>query len=189
MKKMKILLFSSYVTVLFLAGCATERFEAAEQICFPLSDKAYVMEATEDVLARMNFSIEKADLKQGLIRTRPLRAAQSFEFWRRDNTGQFNTAEANLHTIRRTAELRLSESESQTCVVCDAQVQRMSLPPREVASVTQLPKMFTKSKSSMQRLRLQPEQEREMTWINLGNDIRLETKILNQIQKKLKTTN
>ena len=185
MNKAKLSLLLSYAAVVFLAGCGSQPFEAKEQICISAADKADVMGTAEDVLARMHFVVEKADTEQGVIRTKPLRAAQSFEIWRNDNVGQFNKTEANLHTIRRTAELAVAEQNGQVCINCDVQVQRMGLPEQEISSETQVPGMFTMSKSSVQKLELREEQKGEMVWIDLGRDNRLETEILKRIEKKL----
>ena len=185
MNKAKLSLLLGYVAVIFLMGCEPEPFEAKEQICIPTAQKTYVMETAEDVLARMHFVIEKADIEQGIIRTKPLRAAQSFEVWRNDNIGQFNATEANLHTIRRTAQLDINEKDGRICVICNVQVQRMSLPEQEVSGMAQAPAMFTRSKSSLQKLELREEQKEKMVWIDLGRDIRLETEILKRIEKKL----
>ena len=185
MNKMRLLSLLAFSALTLLAGCSTEPFQAKEQICVPGSDKSFAMETAENVLSTMNFVIVKSDIEQGIIQTHPLRAAQSFEFWRKDNIGQFNTAEANLHTIRRTAQLTASENNQQVCIICNVQIQRMSLPEEDLTSQTQTPAMFTKSKSSLQRLELNPEQKANMTWIDLGRDIRLETEILKRIEKKL----
>jgi protease II len=105
---------------LMLTGCAQPQHqEVVEQICLPDTQKLQAMQMAEDVLDRMNFTIAKADTEQGLIRTKPLPAAQSFEFWRSDNVGSFNSTEANLHSIRRTAELDISQEGTQSIQVLE----------------------------------------------------------------------
>jgi len=92
------------------SGCAKQQqYEPVERIYVPDIDKAEAMQIAEDVLVKMHFTIEKADYESGIIRTRPLPGAQFFEFWRSDNVGAFNTAEANLHSIRRIVELHISQ--------------------------------------------------------------------------------
>ena len=185
MNEIRILLLLALSALTFFTGCSTGPFQAKEQICAPGYDKSYALETAENVLSKMNFTIAKSDIEQGIIQSHPLRAAQSFEFWRKDNIGQFNTAEANLHTIRRTAQLTASEKGQQICMVCNVRVQRMSLPEKPIISQSQTSAMFTKSGASQQRLKLNPEQKENMTWIDLGRDIRLETEILKRIEKKL----
>jgi len=146
---------------------------------------ADLMEVAEDVLANMYFTIEKADAQSGLIRTRPLPGAQFFEFWRSDNVGADNTLAANLHTIRRTVTLDISQQNEQLCIGCNVQVQRLSLPERQVSSSARVYGMFSQSSQSLQRLKLNPEQKNEMAWIDLGRDSRLEAEILKRIETGL----
>lgn len=175
------------VCAIMLTGCAQPQHkEVVEQICLPDTQKPKAMQMAENVLDRINFTITKADIEQGLIRTRPLPAAQSFEFWRSDNVGSFNSTEANLHSIRRIVQLHISPQGGQLCISCDVMVQRLSLPEREVTSSGRSYAMFTKSKQSIQVLQLHPEQKEDMAWVDLGRDKQLATNILKQIEKQLK---
>jgi hypothetical protein len=183
----KSLLFMACSAFCFLAGCAQPQHqEVVEQICLPDTQKPQAMQMAEDVLDRMNFTIAKADIEQGLIRTKPLPAAQSFEFWRSDNVGSFNSTEANLHSIRRTAELGINRQAGQLCINCDVKVQRLSLPERQVTSSGRSYALFTPSTQSIQVLELHPEQKESMAWVDLGSDKQLATDILKQIEKQLK---
>ena len=148
-------------------------------------DTADMMEVAEDVLTRMYFTIEKADVQNGLIRTRPLSGAQFFEFWRSDNVGADNTLAANLHTIRRTVTLDIGQQDEELRIDCEVQAQRLSLPERQVSSSARVYRMFSLSSSSLQRLKLNPEQKKEMAWIDLGRDSRLETEILKRIEARI----
>jgi hypothetical protein len=175
------------VCALILSGCAQEQYhKVVEQICLSDTQKLQAMQMAEDVLARMHFIVTKADPEQGIIRTRPLPAAQSFEFWRSDNVGSFNSTEADLHSIRRTAELDINRQGGQLCISCDVKVQRLSLPEREVTGSGRSYAIFTKSKQSIQVLELHPEQKKDMAWIDLGSDKQLATDILKRIEKQLK---
>jgi hypothetical protein len=140
-----------------------------------------LIEIAEDVLAGMYFTIEKADAQNGLIRTRPLPGAQFFEFWRSDNVGADNTLAANLHTIRRTVTLDISQQDQELRIGCEVQAQRLSLPERQVNNSARVCEMFSLSSPSLQRLKLNPEQKREMVWTDLSNDTRLEAEILKRI--------
>jgi len=144
--------------------------------------KTDLMEVAEDVLARMYFTIDKADTNSGLIRTRPLPGAQFFEFWRSDNAGTDNTLAANLHTIRRTVTLDISQQGQELCIGCNVQAQRLSLPERQVSSSARVYGIFSQSSSLLQRLKLNPEQKKDMAWIDLGRDPRLEGEILKRIE-------
>jgi hypothetical protein len=182
-----IIPYAIIACALMLTGCAQPQHqEVVEQICLHDTQKQQAMQTAEDVLSRMHFTIDKADAEQGVIRTRPLPAAQSFEFWRTDNVGSFNSTEANLHSIRRTAELHISQEGGQLCINCDVKVQRLSMPERRVTTSGRAYEMFTSSIQSMQMLRLHPEQKEGMAWIDLGSDKQLATDILKQIEKQLK---
>jgi hypothetical protein len=186
--------YSMLTCALVLAGCA-------QQPSAPLVVKvqdgilhveqsrgigtADMMEVTEDVLAGMHFTIEKADVQSGFIRTRPLPGAQFFEFWRSDNVGSDNTLAANLHTIRRTVTLNISQQGEQLHIGCEVQAQRLSLPQRQVSSSARLYGMFSLSSPSLQRLKLNPEQKKEIAWIDLGRDSRLEAEILKRIETRI----
>jgi prophage DNA circulation protein len=147
--------------------------------------KADLMEVAKDVLGEMYFTIEKADVNVGLIRTRPLPASQFFEFWRSDNVGLDNTIAANMHTIRRTVTIDISGQGRQLSAGCRVQVQRLSLPERQVSSSARVYGIFSQSSPSLQRLMLNPEQRRKMAWIDLGRDSRLEAKILKRIKTRI----
>lgn len=176
------------VVLLLWAGCAEQqRYEAAEPICMDNVDKHQAMEVAEDVLANMHFTIEKADIESGLIKTKPLPGAQFFEFWRSDNVGANNSLEANLHSIRRTVELNISRQNNRLCIDCNVAVQRLSLPEHEVSSSGRAYEMFSKSSSSLQKIRLNPEQEANMAWIDLGRDEQLAAEILKLIENRIKS--
>jgi len=148
-------------------------------------DKSDLMEFAEYVLAEMYFKIEKADVDSGLIRTRPLPGAQFFEFWRSENIGADNTFAANLHTIRKTVTLDISQKDEQLQIDCEVQTQRLSLPDRQISSSAKIYEMFSRSRPLLQRLILNPEQEKEMAWIDLGRDSRLEAEILKRVEARI----
>jgi len=169
-----------------LTGCQLEpQQQAVKPVCVTGMNKQAALAAAEDVLVRMHFVIEKLDVQAGYIRTRPLMGAQSFEFWREDNVGRFNRLQSNLHTIRRTVEMRVSESPGQLCIAPVVSVERMSLPERDAYNLSQASTMFTGSDNSMQQLRLYPDQRAQMEWIDLGRDSRLEEKITTRLKAKL----
>jgi len=174
------------------AGCtqqnsAPPRVKVQDSALYVEADQgigtADLMEIAKDVLANMYFTIEKADVESGLIRTRPLPGAQIFEFWRSDNAGADNTLAANLHTIRRTVTLDISQEGGELRIGCNVQAQRLSLPERQAgSSSTRVYGMFSQSNASLQRLKLNPEQKEEMNWIDLSSDKRLATEILKRIE-------
>jgi len=190
MKAIKQSFFLARIALCFLVGCCgPEKSKVVEQICVPEISKVEVMQAAEDVLGQLNFSIEKSDANSGFIKTRPLQGAQFFELWRGDNVGCRNSLEANVQNIRRVAELQMNqaggEAGNKLCISCDVKTQRLSLPEREVSSSARAYGMFSKSQKTIQRLNLDPEQKKQMLWIDLGSDPKLATKILKRIEKKI----
>ncbi|MHC4572196.1 MAG: hypothetical protein ACYS0C_09010 [Planctomycetota bacterium] len=178
-------LFMACVPLLLLAGCAkTQQFEVVEQICLPDMSKPEAMQIAEDVLSKMQFTIDKADTESGFIRTNPLPGAQFFEFWRSDNVGAYNFTYANLHSIRRIVELDISKRDGQLCIDCNVNTQRLSLPDRQVTSSARVYEMFSQSSSLKQKLKLNPDQKKGMAWADSGKDTRLETEILKRIEKR-----
>jgi hypothetical protein len=158
---------------------------AKDSICQAGVSKSELMRYAENVLDEMCFVIEKADLEQGLIKTRPLPGAQTFEIWRSDNVGRYNTDMANIHSIVRTAQLTFSRNDNQFCVDCSVEMYRLSLPEREISSSARLYRLFFDSTSSMKKLNLSGKQLDEMAWLDMGRDKRLETEILNRIEAKI----
>ena len=184
----KLLNFNFCILIFaMLAGCASQQpcEIATEPLCITGLEKIAVMKASEDVLSEMHFTIEKADVESGLIRTHPLSGAQFFELWRSDNIGSFNSAESNLHSIRRTVELNMTPQGEKLCLGCNVKVQRLSLPEREVSSSGCAYQMFSESTASLQKLTLDPKQKAGMAWVDLGRDSSLATEILKRISSVL----
>lgn len=179
-------MFTACAALLFLAGCAEPyRNETVEQICPVGLNKQQAMQIAEDVLGKMRFTIAKSDANLGVIKTRPLAGAQFFEFWRKDNVGSFNSAEANLHSIRRIAELDIRQQGTQLCIRCNVNTQRLHLPEQELRSRSRAYDMFSQSSQTRQTLILNPKQKQGMAWVDLGKDTRLATVILKRIENKI----
>lgn len=171
---------------LLLAGCAEQQqYQVAKPIFVENIDRLATMEIAEDVLAKMHFSIEKADAEVGLIRTAPLSGAQFFEFWRSDNAGPDNWLEANLNSIRRIAQLNVQQQDQWISIDCKVHVYRLSLPERDFGSSAHAYEMFSISSMALQRLSLGPEQIAGMAWIDLGQDEQLAAEILRRIEEQI----
>jgi len=174
-----------YAVLFGLAGCAENKYiKTTDRLCVPAAAKTDAMAVAEQVLTGMHFSIEKLDVETGYIRTNPLSGAQTFEFWRTDNVGSFNRAEADLHSIRRTVELNLSEQSGQLCINCKATTQRLSLPQDQDAAGKGYTNL-AESRRSAQKLKLGHEQKANIAWTDLGRDNQLETEILKRIETQL----
>jgi hypothetical protein len=171
----------------WLAGCAENKYsKTIDQLCPPAADKTQTMSACEQVLADMHFHIEKFDIDAGYIKTAPLSGAQSFEFWRNDNIGSFNQAEADLQSLRRTVEINVTEQSGKLCVNCTATTQRLSLPQSQ--AVADQHTVMSREQKDVKKLKLTREQKTTLTWTDLGRDNQLETEILKHIEKQLAKT-
>jgi hypothetical protein len=188
MDRFKILLFLSSACLLILAGCGAEYSgKKAEQLRISGGGKAEAMVAAEMVLGKMGFAISKSDFESGYITTRPLRTGQFFEFWRSDAVGEFNSAESNLHCIRRTVEMKITEEAEQLYVGCDVAVERLSLSEAPLERRSEAYDKFPqRERSGLESIARDLRESRGAEWINLGGDAELATVILKQIEEKIK---
>jgi hypothetical protein len=148
-------------------------------------DLESAMKQSELVLFKMNFVVDKADVSSGIMRTKPLPGGQFFELWRKDNRDGYSSAMANLHSIQRIAELSFAQRNGQLCIDCNVTIERLSIPEKEIDSSARAYSMFSTSDESTQNLYLNEEQEKMMSWVNIGQDNKLEAYILNKINKRL----
>ncbi len=183
---------------LLAAGCGRQNVspEAAPLVYTGPASKAAVVQTAHEVLSHLHFPIEKLDVEQGVIRTRPWRGAQFFEVWRRDNASAYDAAEANLQTIRRTVELRVAREGPQPVtedpnasgpwrITCAVSVQRLSLPENQIPSISQTYRMHSQSTATAQRIAVTPQQERAMAWLDSGPDPALAAEILQRVSRRL----
>lgn len=172
-----------------LAGCAAHPGAPGppveQPLCLKSADTAQVMEVAEGILGRMYFTVEKADLEHGYMRTKPLAGGQFFEIWRQDNRTAAAALRSNLHSVERVVELKFAQQNGETCVWCDVYLRRLSLPERRVHSTTGAYTLFSRGSPALLKLQLSPEQKEAMTWVELGQDKQLEAEILSRIDKLL----
>ncbi len=167
-----------------------------QMVCEDGVTKVEVVQAAEHVLTRMQFPLEKLDVEQGIVRTRPLRGAQFFEFWRSDNVSAYDCTEAGLQSIRRIVELRVTKeagdadslqpTASRLCLLCTVAVQRLSLPGNEVTSVSSAYGIYARNTPTLQRVAANRQPRRGMAWVDLGPDPALAARILERIDKRLR---
>jgi len=191
MDRFKVLLFTVLASLALLSGCGAEySSKKAEQLCISGGGKAEAMVAAEMVLGKMGFAISKSDFESGYISTLPLRTGQFFEFWRNDAVGEFNSAESNLHCIRRTVVIDVTKEAEQLCVGCDVSVERLSLSQGSSGSRSEAYDKFPDSRSlqsfSLKSIGEDLRESRGAEWIDLGEDAELSRAILKQIKEKIK---
>ncbi len=176
---------SALIVTITAAGCGPAvRTEASPEPA-AVDDKAAAMDAAEQTLREMYFTIDKYDVDAGYIRTRPLRAGQFFELWRRDNASPQAFAHANLDSLRRTVEIVLEPDNGVIALRCMVTVEKLTLPPQPVRSIAQLAGIYTDSSRRVQTLALERQVVAQAEWINLGPDEALQHYILTQIQRRL----
>lgn len=175
----------SIIFCLLPTGCSEQQQQAGEPIYRENINKSRVMEIAEDVLAKMYFTIDKVNIEDGYIRTKPLPGAQFFEFWRSDNVGTDNWLINNLHSVRRTIELKIDEKDKVFVINCDVQIHRLSLPERKISSSAHAYDLFSASNQAMQSIQLHPEQQKDMAWIDIGKDEKLATEIVKRIEQRI----
>jgi len=172
--------------VLILAGCTEQqKYQSAEPLLMKNINKSQAMEIGEDVLVKMYFTVDKANIETGYIRTRPLSGAKDFEFWRSDNVGSDNKLLSNLHSIRRIAELQINEQDDGLFIDCNVKIHRLSLPERNIRSSAHAYDLLAASGKALQNIQISPEQKADMTWIDLGKDEQLAAEILKRIEKRI----
>jgi hypothetical protein len=168
-----------------LAGCGCGQWaEGTRQECRP-ADRVPAMKAAQDVLVGMGFQMDKYDVEAGIIRTKPLSGAQAFEVWRGDSAGGCNWAESSIHSLKRVVEMTFTQADGKVCMVCDAKTMRLSLPEKQAAGTAGAHAMFTRSSSQLMTTKVNPDQEKQMAWVDMGSDARLAEKILSGVVERL----
>jgi hypothetical protein len=186
MSKVTMWLIVGVWAAVILGGCCSRQCaEPVNKIYAQGVDVPMAMNVAQSTLENMRFTIEKADANTGYISTRPLPAAQFFEFWRSDTVGCENFAEANIHSVTRTVEISIVPQDGVVGIECMARTRRLSIPQREVSNITELPHVFTRSSTSLQALKLNEEQKKAAVWVDMGPDTALQTRILELIGKQI----
>ena len=173
------------VCLLFGASGCAKQVEVApsEPVCMSLASKEDMMKAAEDVLKKKQFVIEKYDLDAGYIVTRPMRGSQFFEVWKGDNIGGVNKGRSSIHSIQRVVEMDFTPGSGQWCLICTAEMQRFSMPEKQLRGHSRASRAFVEGGTSM--MRLYPDTEGEMAWIDLGRDGELERNLIELIKQNL----
>jgi ABC-type sulfate/molybdate transport systems ATPase subunit len=177
------------VIAAMVAGCAGPQRSTTigEPIYLANVTVADAVQAAEDVLVLAHFEIEKADPNHGVVRARPLRAAQVFEFWRQDNPTASDVLEADIQTLRKMVEIEFKQADGQLAVNCRVRVQQLSIPEAPTASVSQAYQMHSRSTPTTQTLDLSAKQKRQMAWIDLPDDSILAQRIVERIAGSVKS--
>jgi hypothetical protein len=92
-----------------VAGCPgyTEPTGPQPQLTRAEQNFNAVWQASQDVLRKYYFNIDRQDRRAGVITTLPLTGKQWFEFWRHDSIGTDAVVESTFQTIRREVQISI----------------------------------------------------------------------------------
>ena len=171
-----------------LSGCSAgtntlNHKDKTDRIVLTDTDKTDAMQTAEDVLTDMHFKIAKSDRRLGIIRTRPLPAAQWFEMWRNDSFTPADKLEANIQSLQKTAVLKISQENEQTIINCTARTYRLNLPTDPPDSSAAAQALFTSTLPAENTNHR--NSKRKMSWNLLGKDTALSAEILRRISNKI----
>lgn len=143
-------------------------------------DKAFA--AAERVLRQRFFEIEIADLRRGVLISKPNTAAQFFEVWRWDNSTAGDIARASLATYRRTVRFDIKPASDDRFII-EARVllEQQALVGRRVTAVVGFRGFTTIDQSSLVATTDEGAQAAPMYWYAIGRDHNLEIALGNAL--------
>ncbi len=158
------------------------------------------VDATLSVLYRYDLPPDRVDRARGLIVSKPTTSGQWFEWWRVDSPGGYQLLESSLHTIRRTATIRI-EAQTQPVAAsapasetqpgpdaplptrCKLTVQldkaRYSSPERQITTASGALAIYSQRVPTVEGQR----GEAVVQWVPLGRDPLLERFLLDCLVK------
>jgi hypothetical protein len=192
--------FLGLVATALLVGCQAPRpVEAPTREVVAVADYESFVRESLTALRLQHFPPEYVDETRGLIVTAPATTGQWFEVWRNDARGPYQTLEANLHTMRRVVEVRLTPVGPQGAaaggvlpgepgayaLAVEARRQRYSTPPRQARSTSMALNLYHERMPTTAGV-LGPAPD--TVWIDLGRDAQLERFLLEQLVQHGHTT-
>jgi hypothetical protein len=137
--------------------------------------------ASTRVLRQNHLQPTREDRGAGVIQSHPAVAQSWFELWRRDVVDGYSFAEAQLHTIRRAASIKMDRSEDPDQYIVSVRVdkERLSTPERQVTSAAGAIQMFGSGVPTTRGKLIAAAKAR--TWTPLGRDGNLEARLLAEI--------
>jgi len=139
-------------------------------------------QASQSVLRKHDFQIDRQDLAAGVIETLPTTSQHYFEFWRQDVADPYSFAQATLHTMQRKATVRFvrTPSDPQWTIELQVDVYRLSTPEHQVTSASSALLAFSGGlPTATGQVGQSAMKQRE--WVPLGRDPELESRLLSQI--------
>jgi len=185
--QMRIVLAGGALLAAALAGCQ-EPPPLAPSADAPAGAARFeaLWDASQTVLGRYQFPIDRVDRRAGLITTGPITGQYVTEFWRRDAATDEALAEGTLQTIYRSAEVRIRrEADGEFRPEVRVQTQRSNRAMPQITSASEAIALFRLpgAKSSARRMYLMDYGWHDRRPVSdLGRDPDLEAKLLADIQ-------
>lgn len=177
-----------------IGGCAAPA-AGPNPLIVSAEDFDDVFQASRDALHARFFEEDRVDRRDGVITTLPSTAGDSWEIWRRDSADTEGRALASLHTVRKTALVKIAEPDpGRYQVVVTVTVERQQAPDLEPTTTSELYSLYDSRGLTWQSDRdpsgvasQAPRWERRtgVWWTDIGRDMALEEAILNDIAAKL----
>lgn len=140
-------------------------------------------QASQSVLRKHDFQIDRQDLAAGVIETLPTTSQHYFEFWRQDVADPYSFGQATMHTMQRKATVRFVKApNSQWNIELQVDVYRLSTPEHQVTSASSALLAFSGGlPTTTGQVGVNASKQRE--WVPQGRDGELESRLLSQIFK------
>jgi len=149
-------------------------------------------DASLEVLRENNFTVDRADPRQGIITTSPLLGRHWFETWRTDARTKADVTEGTLQTVQRQVTVKIRQgdllargAEAGYLADVEAHITRSDRPNVRITNTSEAYELFLDPASLQRATALpenQPEPSEQAKTAPLGRDKHLELYLLQQIQ-------
>ncbi len=174
-----IIIAAFCVSLIAFGGCSTKRVDIANSTIVVQCQRNTIWQISQVELKDRGFSLDRVDLRNGVIDTFPIVSKQWFEFWRKDVVGAKALAESSLHTIQRYAKMQLTEQENNKFALhCEVVVERLS-------SASAITSGTSRQQDVLSAGRRQKKKSSKDQWIPLGKDEPLANDILAAIKRQV----
>lgn len=173
------------LVVLILPGCATSRhkeYSSTQPLAISESSQQDALwNATQDVLRKHRFALDRVDRAAGVITTLPVTSQHWFEVWRKDVATFRDAMESSFNPVRRWVEVTFAAGGdgawSEVAVV--VRKERLSCPDRQFNSSGSAYQYFGDSlPSTTGHYRVTMAEDR---WLDQGRDPAMEDRLLRKI--------
>ena len=142
-------------------------------------DLAPIWDAALAVLRKHEFHPDRQDRAQGVITTLPTTSMQWGEFWRQDVADAYGYGESSLHTIQRQVTVKFIR-DKQWRVEVQVDVYRLNMPESQITTASSAFQAFSGALPDTQGT-LQLHGAARRTWVHLGRDGSMESRLLQRI--------